>query len=630
MNIQAKPPEAGEALVQPAPGPAPRSVHDMGRLLLGGAGAATRVSRRQMYQLARAMRAIWNGTPRWVTAIENFRSGALNLILLGALVVAIPIVYNLVSRDPLTIQDISVPETLSDRGFTGQVMAQRIYDEMIAFGQHVRGSIPRNDVSPAALDSNLKDIDVLWTGINAAFILSSVRSFLGIKDRRITGEITIDEEADEDEGTPAKYGLTLRASGAGTVYRSPKPSERLEPLIREAALEITRRHDPLVAAYYYYYATKLDDAQRMTEAAIATKDPNAIAAAINIRGLIAFRTNKWPEAAKHFEEVIRLKPDFVTAYNQLASVYRRLHDGKGQLRIAEAEELAHKSLKIDPKNAGAYLGLAHIARLRGEHDKAPGLIARCLEIEPTNVSLIVEAAKYYAYMRRFEEARKHYLRALDIAPARVDILVLLAALHRNHNKIDEAFAYIQKALAIEPNSFEANYFLARLHNLKKDYARAEAPARLAIKMFEVGAGGYTMLGESLLGRGKLAEALKVSAKATQVFPAFSETLLLQGKVLEKQGKRAEAIVKYRQTVARAEDERLRLYYQWQSFSEYYIVLARALDANKDPAGAIEAYRRAMELDPDRYKVHEADIERLSKAAAPPASAAKPTPPRSRP
>lgn len=636
MNIQAKPPEVGEALASPAGerAPLPLARLNMRHVVVDGAAAASRMSSRQMRRIALAMRAVWNNTPRWVTSLENARTAVINVVLLVATLLAVPIIYNLISRDAITIQDISVPETLSDRGFTGSVMAQRIYDEMVAFGQHVRGSIPRSDVAPAALDANLKDIDVMWTGINAAFILSSVRSFFGIKDRRIIGEITVEEEADEEESKPAKYGLTLRQPGVGTIYRSAKPAERLDPLLREAALEITRRHEPLVAAYYYFYQLNMDEAQRMTEVAIAKKDPGTTAAAINIRGLMAVRMNKWSEAAKHFDEVIKLKPDFVPAYNSLSVVYRRLNDGKGKLRLDEAEALAHKSLKIDPTNAAAYLGLAHVARLRGEDEKAPALINRSLELEPTNVVLLLEAGKYYAYVRKFEEARKYYVRALDLAPTRIETFTLLASLYRNHNKIDEAFAYIQKGLAIEPTSFELNYFLARLYNLKKEYARAEAPARLAIKMFGTGAGGYTMLGESLLGQGKLAEAQKVSAKATEVFALFSETLMLQGKILEKQGKRAEAIAKYRHAVARGEDERVRLYYRWQSFSENYIVLARALEANKDPAGAIDAYRRAMLLDPDRYKAQEADIARLSKLAAArapaPATKAAATPPRSPP
>lgn len=600
-------------------------------MLQGGARTITRLSARTTRQMARAVRRIWNSTPHWVLAIENFRSGAVNLLLLLALIVAIPVGYHLVKRDPITIQDIAVPDTLSDRGFTGSVIAQRIYDEMIAFGQHVRGSIPRNDISPAALDNNLKDIDVLWTGVNAAFILSSVRSFFGMKDRRITGEITIEEEADEEEGKPAKYGLTLRVPGTGMIYRSAKPAERLDPLVREAALEITRRHDPLVASYYYLYARNYDEAYRMTELAISNNQLDMTAAALNLRGLIARARGNWAEAVKQFEEVIKLKPDFVPAYNAYASAVRRVRDAKGNLRLEDSDTMARRALAINPKNSPAYVNLALAARMREDYDSATGLFEKAISVEPNYIPTLVDAGNNSIYLHRYDEAFRYYSRAIDLDPNRPDTYLRLAMARRGQGRLDEAINVVQRGIALDPSLFELQGFHTRLQLMKKDYLRAEASARATIKAFDRVPIGYILLGEALLARGRRGEAEKAAAKAAEMAPNYSEVLLLQGKLLETKGRRAEAIEKYRQAILRGQDERFRLYFIGPLQGDIHIALARALEAAKDSKGAIEAYRGAIKIDPGGYKMHEADIERLSKvAAAKPATPAPSTPPRSPP
>jgi tetratricopeptide (TPR) repeat protein len=244
------------------------------------------------------------------------RTATLNGLMLVSLIALIGFAVAELSRKVVVIDPIRLPETLRERGYSEDVAADRLWDEM--------GRI--NEVTPTAKDSvavqptsQKMDFEPPGSGIALQEVVQMLRRVLGQKETRIVGEITcttkeckpeglalrlrvfrgdgmksvpmkiLPEPRNGDQTSEAEIDRDIREDGMKVIFLSPVGDQTYEAEIdryfHEAAIELLREIDPYVVAFYLYQ-TNTDAAKSEALQLIARTGPHR-KWALNLLGIIA-------------------------------------------------------------------------------------------------------------------------------------------------------------------------------------------------------------------------------------------------------------------------------------------------------------------------------------------------------
>ncbi|GEM_PF-3662503 len=103
--------------------------------------------------------------------------------------------------------------------------------------------------------------------------------------------------------------------------------------------------------------------------------PNQVVAAYQA-GLAAWEENRLDEAARYFEQTVRLDPNHVQAYDYLGSVYFLLGQSD------KAIQAYKRALSIDPNYAESYFNLGLVYQETGDRDNAIAMFEQYLKLDP--------------------------------------------------------------------------------------------------------------------------------------------------------------------------------------------------------------------------------------------------------
>jgi tetratricopeptide (TPR) repeat protein len=143
---------------------------------------------------------------------------------------------------------------------------------------------------------------------------------------------------------------------------------------------------------------------------------NLLSTAVNLAeanchmGNAAMQQGRLADARAHYEDAVRLKPDFAEAHINLGSVLLRMNDVEGAIREAE------KAVAISPDSAELRnrLGLALIRA--GELDRATTEFEQAVRLEPDFAEAHFNLGAMLEQSGRIPEAIAQYEQALRIQP----------------------------------------------------------------------------------------------------------------------------------------------------------------------------------------------------------------------
>ena len=173
------------------------------------------------------------------------------------------------------------------------------------------------------------------------------------------------------------------------------------------------------------------------------------------------RLGRTEDAIEHFDEALRLEPDFVVAhynYGTVLAANGRLEDAVGHLRRVVA---------IEPDHAAASNNLGGVLQSLGRVEEALGHYRRAAELAPDdagarhNVGIALEA------MGRRDEAITAYRHALRLGPDDPETLTSLGGALSARGELDEAIGHFSRVLEVEPDSPEAHYNLAGVFVMRR-------------------------------------------------------------------------------------------------------------------------------------------------------------------
>jgi tetratricopeptide (TPR) repeat protein/predicted Zn-dependent protease len=262
----------------------------------------------------------------------------------------------------------------------------------------------------------------------------------------------------------------------------------------------------------------------------------------------ALAGKKYGEALNSYQQLLKAFPD----YYGRALVLKKIGEiSLGQKNYARAEEALKGSLKLNPGDLDARIGLGEIYLLSKKPEKAAALFREVQKEDPANEKNRLGLAYALQSMKKYEEAIRELAELLYSSRYRADALYETAFSLAGLKKYDEAVNNLQTLI----NEFPSFSGLGRAHQLygdimmeQKNLARAEEEYRLALKSNSRNAAVLSGLGRLMALKSMDAEALEYLNRAVTLAPADVEALYALGIVYEKTGKKEEAVSTFRKVL----------------------------------------------------------------------------------
>ena len=278
-------------------------------------------------------------------------------------------------------------------------------------------------------------------------------------------------------------------------------------------------------------------------------DPDFADAHINL-GIALMQTGRIQEAIGHYEQALRIKPDSSKGHNELGIALARLgglpeaishweqalrikpayfevHNNLGTAllqsgRIQEAIAHYEQALRINPDLAQAHsnLGLALVAD--GKVPEAIDHYEQALRINPDFAEAHYNLGNALARMGKIEEAIRQYNQALWIKPDDADAHYNLGIMLAQTGKIEEAIAHFEHAVRIKPEYAEAHNNLGSALARTGKIEQAIARFEQALRINPDYAGAHYNLGNALAQLGRTQEAIVQYEQALRIKPDFTQ------------------------------------------------------------------------------------------------------------
>jgi len=258
-----------------------------------------------------------------VSALKSIREVTVSLTVTLVVVALIVIVVRQLLQKSIVVQPIAVPQTMADKGFTSEVTAQWILDQIIVMQNK---AVTLKDSQILAQQWQQFDMEVPGSGLSVQTIGQVLRQSLGIEQRKISGEIA---------ETPSGYSMRFRISGNSPASVSLETKHlEFSRLYDDAAQQVMQMVDPYIYAAYLYRSNQHKNLQAALDLIIKFKDLDNQKWAYNLIGSIAHEKHKkenYEAALKAYKKALDVDSSFALVYNNRANTYFKLKKFKQAL-----------------------------------------------------------------------------------------------------------------------------------------------------------------------------------------------------------------------------------------------------------------------------------------------------------
>lgn len=208
--------------------------------------------------------------------------------------------------------------------------------------------------------------------------------------------------------------------------------------------------------------------------AIAMRQGNYPEALVNM-GLIFAEQHEYDKAISAYNDAIRLRPDYATAWYTMGLVQQQ--EGK----MAEAEHSLQTAIQHKPKFLQAWTELGALYLGQDRLDDASRAYMQALQLYADYQPAQLALADIYERQKRYDEAVTLYGAVLRQYPSYVLVWQRLADAQMAAGRYDEAGDALRQALRLDPDNIDARRMLAKVLLKQKLYAEA---ARLLAEAVE--------------------------------------------------------------------------------------------------------------------------------------------------
>ena len=553
-------------------------------------------------------------------------------------------------RPRTSIESLSVPNALAQEGFTPQVAAARLRDDIQTY---MNGSLKGAEAKivpeslPLPSDKIESPAPIVLAGNSLDSVSAAIAEFFRLHNHHnVTGEIVL--------MPGGKCALRLRFDGQRFFdSRRPLPRQNPDGLFVEAVPAVVDRFHPFFVALHLARVDRLKALQETDNiiARLPETDMN-VKESYELRGVLYDNLGKIDFAAANFSRAVELDPSSSVAHDGLGVTLGQ----RGDVKRASAEFTA--AIRSDPSNGYARSNMANLlvkvgdcvphldessslpsllkndlpgAEIRGVHDEylcheAIEELQTAIRVAPTMYEPHDLLGRIMLRLGLFGDALREYRIVAKLQPGSAYAHVQLAQAYSLSGLHDRAL--IQYRIALRSHSELADVLEASVGQefIKVRKPReAESALRSAINSNAKFWQGHSMLGQLLRTEGRITEALAEQRVAEALDPSaalphrdVAMILLDQGRAQDAKSE-VEKAISLSPNVAlfhanygyvldelrlhkRATDEFRRAVPLDPNDAVWHQNLSSALGMSHDLAGALNEMKIAVGLDPRRLRL----------------------------
>jgi len=361
------------------------------------------------------------------------------------------------------------------------------------------------------------------------------------------------------------------------AFAAASTAQRLAPQSPQVYLLMgqiqTIRRDAKSARNMYAKAAELD----------ATYVPARLAL-----GQLDLAANDPDAAVKEFDAAIQANP------KSLPAVQAKVTALLGQKRTKEAIQVAESAVKANEQDAGFHTLLGGLYLFDGQNDKASASYRRSLELDPKSAGARLGLARLAVGQKREEEAIGHLQAVLKERPDLPSAVSLLTALYEKAGLYDQAIPVLEAALKASPRQPQLGIQLGTLYLKKGRNDDAIALMSDLLVQYPEFAEARLVRGQGYLNEGKSDAALQELLAVVKANPKVPTAHYFLARTYAALGRVPEAQAAYQEAV--------RLNPQFEGAKSE---LAALSGQKPDETKQIEQMQAALKSDPKNVAVREA-------------------------
>ena len=190
------------------------------------------------------------------------------------------------------------------------------------------------------------------------------------------------------------------------------------------------------------------DSETLFRHALLVTENNVVAH--NNLGDLLEKKDRVDEAIRHYQEALRLEPDYADAHNNFGNALLK----KGQ--VDEAIGHYQEALRLNPAGALAHYNFGAALVQKGQIDEAIRQYHEALRLEPEYADAHNNLGEALDQKGQLDEAIRQYREAIRFKPSHADAHNNLGAALYEKGQLDEAIRQYQAALRLKPGHAEAH------------------------------------------------------------------------------------------------------------------------------------------------------------------------------
>ncbi len=359
---------------------------------------------------------------RLAERLENVRSLTISSLFILLVVSLTGAVAWEILQSKLLIEPIRVPKELSDKGYTPEVIAQRLLDEIVVIHSK-KATIgiavsAKNQLRDVTLAFGETDIELPGAALSLKSAIRYARSVVGLSEPRFGGEITRQDK---------NLLLRLRMSGGRRAVLDPirRPQADLDKLLSQGAQEMMKLIDPIVLASYLHDQdpdNNKEFALKIIRYVLAQGLPKDHASAYYLKGYILRQEGELDGAIKNYQKAIELDPnDNLAVYIYMGWAHALegkcySYDANDKCDYADVIDKYYEASQLDPEDASAYYNWGNVLSDMEDYAGAIDKYYKASQLDPEDASIYYNWALASDALGDDASAEEGYRMAAEIDP----------------------------------------------------------------------------------------------------------------------------------------------------------------------------------------------------------------------
>ncbi len=329
-----------------------------------------------------------------------------------------------------------------------------------------------------------------------------------------------------------------------------------------------------------------------------------------IRSYVNYERKDYQAAIVDIREIIKAEPNNAQTIRLSAEINYELKN------YDEALASYQRLVSLAPDDANMYYYMARIYSGKGDIQNQESAAVTAIQKGTSFLSdALMLAADASLKQGKIQEAEKHLLAALSSKPDNPPVYRTLAEMYRSQSRFTDAIDITRRALRLYPNDGGFYTDISWYYSLAGRHQEAVESAQAGIRFHPDQYMAYTNLCRAYNDLARPDLAISACNGALRIKPDDGETYFYLARAYDLQNKTADATRYFKKAVTGLEA----FTRENPSYSDAFYLLGNAYFADDQPAKAIEAYTKCLELSPNfaraRYNMAMVHLSEKQKAPA---------------